>query len=252
MRKSELLGVALVGFGFVVVFQRGLAGLFDLSFVFVTGIGVIALVVGLNYANEGRQTNRRITTVDDVEPRFEVPTPGDDTDELLSTANGLSRASIKQRRELHQRIVDVTHETLAARGDYPGEEATETAIRTGSWTDDAVAAWFVGEDQKPPLSVRLRGMLGSDTEFAFAAGRTIDALAAVRGLDPVPDADDEAGDGGADAASADETGVVADATADSRGAGTAGTGPGSGSKIGSDGPTGGDREETWKLTGARE
>jgi hypothetical protein len=279
MKASGVVGLTLVGLGFFVLFTRGLGGLLNLTYIFVSGIGILAAVLGLNYFNVGRQTERRSAIVDDVEPRYEVPVPGDETDKLLAGAQGLSRASIKRRREFHQRVIDVTHETLAARGDYPSDEAVETAVEDGTWTDDPVAAWFVGETAKPPLSVRWRGMLGSDTEFVFASRRTIAALAEVRGVAPEPEADDgddtddEAGGDGATAESSDEAGGTdttsgtGDAGGDSGGAlGGAGDTGGAGGAVGSgtaggngrvsdvttEDATGSENESAWKLTEAKE
>ncbi|WP_435064612.1 DUF7269 family protein [Halobaculum sp. EA56] len=179
MRATAALGVAAVAFGFVVVVQRGLAGLFDLTYVFVTGAGVLALVQGLRYANEARTAERRATETGDPEERYEVPTPGDADDDLISR-RGFSRASVKRRREFRRHLREVAVETLRTRGDY-GDEEAESAVDDGEWTDDPVAAWFVGADVRPPRAARLRRLLGSDVEFRFAAARTVDALVAARG-----------------------------------------------------------------------
>jgi hypothetical protein len=238
VKLSEIGGLTLVGLGFFVLYTRGLVGLLNLSYVFVTGIGLLAALLGLNYFNVGRQTRRRATVVDDVEPRYEVPVPGDDTDELLADSRGLSRASIKRRREFHERLERVAHETLAARGDYPSEAAARRAVETGAWTDDPVAAWFLGDTPEPPLSVRLRGVLGSDTEFGFAARRTIAALGAVREGRSALDDRDPPADG------ADLLGRVRRRLPVSRAVGLF-------DGRGDDGDaTGSEREDTWKLTEA--
>lgn len=252
MKTTEIIGASFVGLGLFVLFTRGVAGLLDLSYIFVSGVGVLAAILGLNYFNVGRQTERRSAIVDDVEPRFEVPVPGDETDELLDNAGGLNRASIKRRREFHQRLIAEARETLAARGDYPSEAAVDSAIETGSWTDDPVAGWFVGDTAKPPLSVRLRGMFGSDTEFVFAAKRTIDALADVRGVAVESDTkkegevDKESADGSADT----DTEPALDSPAGETSAGTAG-----GNRLSNvtDGEaTGSENESAWRLTEVRE
>ena len=179
MRRSAVLGVVAVVFGLVVVVQRGLAGLFDLTYVFVTGAGVLALVQGLRYANEARTDDRRAVETGDPEDRYRVPAPGDD-DAAVVSAQGRSRTSVRKRREFHRRLRGVTVETLQARGDY-GDDGAEAAVDDGTWTDDPVAAWFLGSGVAMPRSVRLRGLLGADTEFRFAVARTVDALAEVRG-----------------------------------------------------------------------
>ncbi|MFC7070560.1 DUF7269 family protein [Halobaculum lipolyticum] len=181
MRFSAVVGVAAVVLGLVVVLQRGLAGLFDLTYVFVTGAGVLALVQGVRYANDARTADRRAIETGDPEDRYEVPVPGAETDALVS-ARGFSRASVKRRREFRARLRRVAVETLRARGDY-ADDAVEAAVDGGRWTDDPVAAWFVGDDVPAPTPVRLRRFLGSDVEFRFGVARTVDALAAARSGD---------------------------------------------------------------------
>ncbi|QZP36917.1 DUF7269 family protein [Halobaculum magnesiiphilum] len=176
MRAVAALGVAAVAFGFVVVVQRGLAGLFDLTYVFVTGAGVLALVQGIRYANEARTVEHRATETGDPEDRYEVPVPGDDDDELISRG-GFSRASIKRRREFHHHLREVAEETLRARGDYADGEVAD-AVDDGTWTDDPVAAWFLGTDISPPPRARLRRLLGADAEFRYGVVHTVDALSA--------------------------------------------------------------------------
>lgn len=190
MRPSVVVGVVAVTFGFVVLVQRGLAGLLQLNYAFVTLVGVLALVQGLRFANESRSVDRRAVETADVEERYRTPVPGDDVDELVSGAGGVSRSSIKRRREFHRRLADVARETLRARGDYAGGDVDE-AIRGGTWTDDPVAAWFLGDQERlsTPTAVRVRRVLGSQAEFRFAATRTIAALSAVQaGEEPDPDA----------------------------------------------------------------
>jgi hypothetical protein len=178
VKLSESLGLAFVLGGFLVLFQRGLAGLFDVSFTFVTGVGVLALILGLNYFNVGRQTERRAAELPDVELRYEATQPGTETDELLADAAGLSRAGVAARREFRDRLHEATTETLLRRGDYPSEAAATAAVDDGEWTTDA------------PLSVRLRGVVSSESGFVFAARRTVAAVAAAQRGDQPPSTDD--------------------------------------------------------------
>ncbi|MXR43331.1 hypothetical protein GRX01_18590, partial [Halobaculum sp. WSA2] len=178
MRAAAAVGVAAVAFGFVVVAQRGLAGLFDLTYVFVTGAGVLALVQGLRYANDARTADHRAIETGDPEDRYEVPVPGHADDELI-TRRGYSRASIKRRREFHRHLRRVAEETLRARGDY-GDGEVSAAVADGGWTDDPVAAWFLGSDVPPPPGARLRRLLGADAEFRYGVVHAVDALSAAR------------------------------------------------------------------------
>ena len=178
MRPTEIGGLAFVLAGFVVLFQRGLAGLFDVSYLFVTGVGILAVLLGLNYFNVGRQTRRRETVVENVEHRYEATVPGTETDEMIADATDLSRGSVAYRRELRDRMREVAAETLRRNGGV-GEAAAETAVSEGDWTPDPVAAWFLADgDDDAPFSVRVRGVVGGESGFAFAARRTAAAIAA--------------------------------------------------------------------------
>lgn len=187
MRATAVVGAAAVVFGFVVVVQRGIAGLFDLTYVFVTGAGVLALVQGIRYANDARSVDARASETGDPEDRYEVPVPGDEDDDLVS-ARGFSRASIKRRREFHRHLRRVAVDTLRSRGDYADDEV-EAAVDEGTWTDDRVAAWFLGSEVPPPPAARVRSLVGSDVEFRFGVRRSVDALAAARDRD-TPGSDD--------------------------------------------------------------
>lgn len=191
MRATAVVGAVAVVFGFVVVIQRGIAGLFDLTYVFVTGAGILALVQGIRYANDARSVGARASETGDPEDRYEVPVPGDDDDELVSSS-GFSRSSIKRRREFHRHLHRVAAETLRSRGDYTADEV-EAAVDGGTWTDDPVAAWFLGTDVPPPPAARVRSLIGSDVEFRFGVRRSVDALAAARDRD-CPGRDDDIAD----------------------------------------------------------
>ncbi|QLG29051.1 hypothetical protein HUG10_16560 [Halorarum halophilum] len=187
MRRTVVLGLVAVVFGFTVVVQRGLADAFgSMSYTFVMLVGAFALVQGLRYASDARDADARATDTADVEDRHEVPSPGSDVDELLAGTGGLTTVSIRGRREFHERIRRVARETLLVRGDYD-ETTVSEALDAGTWTADPVAAWFLGTNLAPPPAVRIRGFLGSDVEFRFGAERTVAALAAVRAGDVEPD-----------------------------------------------------------------
>lgn len=254
---GEAVGVVLVATGFLALYNRAVADTFQLNELFVTGIGLLAVVLGVNYFNEGRNETRRSTPVEDVEPRFEVPVPGDETDETLSRVSGFSRSNIRNRREFHETLREVAVETLAARGDYGSDEAAVEAIRTGTWTDDETAAWFLGEDLSPPLSVRVRAWLGADGEFIFGAKRTIAALVSARDLELDETDDerggDEAGDERDDETERDETsgrgpGAAVPGTAGGGTTDAGGASDGTGDRT----ATGSEASDRWRLTEGRE
>ncbi|MFB6193425.1 MAG: hypothetical protein ABEI75_00035, partial [Halobaculum sp.] len=127
------------------------------------------------------------------------------------------------------------------------------ALRTGTWTDDPVAAWFLGEELAPPLAARVRGWIGSQGQFGYGARRTIAALVEARGLS-LPDEEDEDADSETDTSAGSASGDRPSGAALGGGRGALdGTGEGSSDAVpgksdgpsgplssGSDVPTGGD------------
>ncbi|WP_435126987.1 DUF7269 family protein [Halobaculum sp. D14] len=181
MNRSAALGLFAVVFGFAVVARNGLAGVIGIGGVdlFVSGVGALAVVQGLRYANEARHTEHRAVATADAEDRYEVPSPGDDVDEFVRTASAASHASVRERRELRDRLGDAARTTLRTRGSVGSDDDVDAALRDGTWTDDPVAAWFLGETPPTPASVRARSLAGSNTQYRFVVRRTIAAIAAV-------------------------------------------------------------------------
>lgn len=57
-------------------------------------------------------------------------------------------------------------------------EDADRAVAEGSWTDDRIAAAFLGDDPAPgyPLRARIRGWLRPDLAFEHRVERTVDAI----------------------------------------------------------------------------
>lgn len=71
---------------------------------------------------------------------------------------------------------------LARRTDLP-ETAAREAVATGGWTDDRVAAAFIGGSDAPsaPVGERVRGWIRPGATFQRRVDRTVEAIAAVDG-----------------------------------------------------------------------
>lgn len=76
--------------------------------------------------------------------------------------------------------------TLQVEFEYGPGEATRRVER-GTWTDDPVAAWFLGDENVPypssalPTRLRLRGAVDPDAVEEYAVRRTIVAIERLRG-----------------------------------------------------------------------
>lgn len=177
MRLLALLGAGTVVTGFVVLFERGLAGLFDFSYTFVTLVGVLAIVQGFRYALERRRTERLTVDLGEPERRYVVDVPGDDLDDRIRRSAGRTRGANRARERIRTRLQDVVRGELVATRDYTPAAADE-AIRDGTWTDDAAAAAFLSERLAMPLREIVRARLAGQSSFRFGLSRTIAELEA--------------------------------------------------------------------------
>lgn len=153
---------------------------------------------------------------------------GAEFDEALA---GISdRRGWRNRRSVRERCFAVAVETVAA-VEGSSQSTAEERIDAGAWTDDPIAAEFLGDERAPdaPLRWRLYRWLYPDRAFERAVGRTIDAVEAydrsrTGSTPPVTATDDGAdvtgSDGTADApaqAVASDGGSPAEPTADAGG-----------------------------------
>lgn len=175
MRAVEVVGVAALLAGFLAVFQRGVAGLFDFSYAFVTLVGVLAAVQGVRYASARRRTEHVSLDLGDPEERYVVDVPGAEVDDWLRRVDPRSRGGARFRNRLRERIREAAVERLvSARGHTPAE--AEAALADGSWTDDPAAAAFLAPSLGYPLRTRLRVRLRGGSLFRHGVDRTVAAL----------------------------------------------------------------------------
>lgn len=175
MRPLAVLGAGTVVAGFVVLFERGLAGFFDFSYTFVTLVGALAVLQGLRYALDRRKAERESVDLGEPERRYTVDVPGDDLDERIRRSSGRTRGANRARERIRTRLRDVATAELVAKGDYTPTEADE-AVQDGTWTDDAAAAAFLSEPATMPLREVVRARLAGKSSFRFGLARTLAEL----------------------------------------------------------------------------
>lgn len=83
--------------------------------------------------------------------------------------------SLETARDRRQGLRETAVEALQTAGERPGE--AERRIKHGAWTDDELAAGFLGESVPVPLLARLRGWLDDESEAKRRLTRSIDAIA---------------------------------------------------------------------------
>lgn len=155
MNVSDLMaavGGLCVVFGLAALAGYAVPGL-NATYLFVTFVGVVAGVQGLRYALRRRTVTVLETETGDTERRYRVPVPGDDVDRELARPDGWrgNRGSAAVR----ERIREAAVRTLVLRDNCTEAEA-EARLEEGSWTDDPVAARYLGADASVPLRTRLR------------------------------------------------------------------------------------------------
>lgn len=172
-RLPAAVGVLAVVFGLAGVVS-GATGPFSLTEVFVTVVGLLALIQGARYALERRAVDPNWTDLGEPERRYRAPTPGDDFDRHVNVSH-LPVASLRRTRN---RIRDAAVASLVANG-VPAETAEER-VESGEWTDDPVAAAFLhpGPTQVP-IRDRIRALIEGRTVVQVRTSRAVAAVEAI-------------------------------------------------------------------------
>lgn len=173
------LGAIGVGLGFLFIVQPGLAALLPLPRLTLLVIGLLAGVEGIRSVQRRRRSEVDGAIPPDPELGIETEAPGDDFDihiARLSTRRGWIGGDFDR---VENRLRTAAVGAVAAREGIPRRAARER-IEQGTWTDDPVAAAFLGGPAvpEPPLGERLRLMMGSGGRFQGYADRTADAITA--------------------------------------------------------------------------
>lgn len=174
------IGAVGVGVGFLFVVQPGLARLLPLPRLTLVVLGLLAGVEGLRSIQRRRRSGIDGAEPPEPERGIETPAPGTDFDDLiarLSTRRGWIGGDFDR---VESRLRNAAVGAVATRDGIPKHEA-RLRITEGTWTDDPVAAAFLGgpEVPAPPLGERLRMMVSSTSRFQLYAMRTADAVTAV-------------------------------------------------------------------------
>ncbi|WP_254839306.1 DUF7269 family protein [Natronomonas marina] len=176
MRRLALLGIAAVAVGALTLVERGLAGFFQLDYLFVSAVGVLAVVFGLRYALAGRWATRWTAEIESPEPRYRSTVLGEEVETALGSGGQLG---IGRRAELRRRLRDVAADVLVTYAGYDREGA-ETAVEEGTWTDDPVAAGYLAEPIDLPRRLQVRNLLRRRSMVRTCVERSLTAIEEVR------------------------------------------------------------------------
>lgn len=167
-------GVLALALGLLAAFYPPVAAWFVVDDLFVLLIGVLALLLGVTAVQRRRRTEFTAGEPTTPETKLELPVPGDDADDEIDRLRGRHRWTVRQRNETRERIAEAAVGVIRRRERCSREEAIEQLER-GEWTDDRIAASFLG-DVRPPVRIRLRALFSSEPRFKRRARRTIDAI----------------------------------------------------------------------------
>lgn len=136
-----VLAIGLLCLGVIVMVYPGLVSLGSPEAV-LTAVGLIALLAGAIVANRGAKASRWETAPPNVEAVDPVPVTGDDVEEQLEYASP-PQALARERRNIRKRTHQLVSDLLQT---FEGvnEEAAGERISNGTWTEDPVAAEFLG------------------------------------------------------------------------------------------------------------
>lgn len=169
---------------------------FESDRLLLLGVGLIGamvtLVVGIRTLSGG-DPPPELVAADERPPEATSVDPttvsGYATDRAIGRVDSLDDA-----RALRDDLRETAVDALRVAGDDP--ETARRRLEQGEWTDDDLAAGFLGETVPVPLLARLRGWLDGAAEGRRRLDRSVDAVAALASapddiVNTATEADDE-------------------------------------------------------------
>lgn len=196
-RVATGVGVAAAVGGLALVVAPDVAARLGVARMFVAVFGFVAALLAVADVRALTTADVDQATPPDVESVVEHPRPGEEIDDVLAAAaRGYDRYTQEHRDRLEARVHEVAVDVLTRQEDCT-EEAAESMLVDGSWTDDPYAKAFLGahEIDDLPLRERIRNAFRPEATFARRARHAIDALAEREGH-PVGGPDGADGDDG--------------------------------------------------------
>ncbi|MEY7850502.1 hypothetical protein AB7C87_15040 [Natrarchaeobius sp. A-rgal3] len=206
---AVLATASIVLGGFVPSFGQFLIGLLYLLAMLLPAVGLVLALPAIRWVvTDGGEDVSSL--VEDEPPEVGVTRTsnriGRETGWTLDhAANGWYRCQPNDSTaEVRNRLAEGALRAIKARRGHTVEAAGE-ALRTGRWTDDPVAAAFLGDDLPQPFDERLRGAVDPGAAYDRRIRRTLLAIEALERID--------VGQAGTDGSTADES-TTAESTGD--------------------------------------
>lgn len=171
-----VVGILVAALGVATFFSPGIASIFAADEFLLTIIGVLALFQGTRIARDRWGTDLAYTETGDPELIEGIPTPGDEFDDALRSAESVHE--LTGQDVVEERLEAVAIAALQRRRGCTAAEAREL-LETGGWTDDDLAAGFF--DGRPwsafPMGVRLRVRIRNESPYGLRAKRATSEIA---------------------------------------------------------------------------
>jgi len=179
-------GVVAVLVGVAFVLDPGLAAVVEGTDWQVTLLGLLALVQGVRLVAARRHADLDAAETGDPEITASMPVPGASFDDLLADSNGRNSTARRNREQIRSRLRETAIEVVAWTEGCSRETAADR-LEAGTWTDDPLAAAFLGDVAVTELSWldSVRYTLSAEPRFQRRARRTADAIARCAGVEVV-------------------------------------------------------------------
>jgi hypothetical protein len=171
-------GAIAVLIGCVVIIDPGVIGGFSLPPELITVVGLLALIEALRAGYS--RFSRSVDAPDLPEPerRQVASVPGTEFDDRLASVTRRSKVgSVRDRDRIRDQLTEIAIEVLVRYDGNTPDRARER-LRTGSWTDDRVAAYFFvpASEIQPSITEWIGRTVTGDAAFRQRARRAIVAL----------------------------------------------------------------------------
>lgn len=172
------IGIAAIGVAALIIAFPSLANSLSLPQTTTVLIGFIAIIQGFRSIQTRRNTTINQATLPDIEQRQTTPIPGDEFDDRIQHLRSFyTRGAMSEEERIKQRLRDTAIEVLTRTQDIPRDTASDQ-LDTGTWTNDPIAASFLGGSDAPesPIGFRLQTRIGSDSYKRRATIRTANEI----------------------------------------------------------------------------
>lgn len=175
------IGVSAIAVAVLIIAFPSIGGSLSLPQTTTVIIGFIALIQGFRSVQSRRHTAIDQASIPAIEDREATPIPGDDFDERIQHMRGFySRGAASEEERIKQRLRGTAIDVLTRTQDISNDAARDQ-LDAGEWTNDPIAASFLGGQEAPssPIGFRLQSRVSSESYKRRAAIRTTNEIIAL-------------------------------------------------------------------------